>query len=506
MIRFINVFLLALLVLGCQVKEKEQQEKKPTIFCIGDSTVKNGQGDGAGGLWGWGDPIVQFFDTSRVNVENHARGGTSSRTYRSLGLWEKVHEKIQPGDYVMIQFGHNDSGALNDSLRARGTIKGAGDENEEIDNILTGEHETVHTYGWYLRQYINEIKAKGAKPVIVSPIPRNRWVNGRVPRNDNSYGGWAKQVAEEEKVPFINLNARMVEAMEHLGEKKVTGTYFYAHDHTHTSAKGAVLSASLIVDELKALNKCELKNYLLENPVINFPVKRKVFLIGDSTVANNNDTIVGWGRELAYFFDTSRVEIINKARGGRSTRSYTYEGLWDEVYGLLSDGDFLLIQFGHNEGGNLNKPKFRGSLKGLGDEVEEILRTDDGKEETIHTYGWYLKMFAEKAKAKGVEVIIVSQIPRNIWNDGKVKRENDNYAGWAKEAAKQSDTYFIDLHNTVAKKYEEMGHDAVQSFFPGDHTHTNANGATFNARNVAELVKNLRGSKLRGYVNREKLN
>jgi lysophospholipase L1-like esterase len=505
MIRIMNVILLAVLVLGCQVKEEKQQTEKPTVFCIGDSTVKNGQGDGSGGLWGWGDPIVQFFDTSRVKVENHARGGTSSRTYRTLGLWDKVLEKIEPGDYVLMQFGHNDSGALNDSLRARGTIKGTGAESQEIDNILTGEHETVHTYGWYIRQYIQEIENKGAHPVVVAPIPRNDWVDGKVPRNADSYGGWAREVAAEENVPFINLNERMASAMEEVGEKNVTGTYFFARDHTHTSAKGAVLAASLIADELKKLNNFDLKKYLLENPEINFPVKRKVFVIGDSTVANGNDSIVGWGRELAHYFDTSRVEIINKARGGRSTRSYTYEGLWNEVYNMLRPGDFLLVQFGHNESGNINKPKFRGSLKGTGNEVENIVRTDDGNEETIHTYGWYLKMFAEKAQKKGAEVIIISQIPRNIWNDGKVKRENDNYAGWAKEAANEANAFFIDLHNTVAVKYEKMGHDSVQRFFPGDHTHTNAAGAELNAKTVAELVKNLRGSKLRGYVDRSKL-
>jgi lysophospholipase L1-like esterase len=172
---------------------------------------------------------------------------------------------------------------------------------------------------------------------------------------------------------------------------------------------------------------------------------------------------------------------------------------------MLRPGDFLLVQFGHNESGNINKPKFRGSLKGTGNEVENIVRTDNGNEEAIHTYGWYLKMFAEKAHSKGVEVIIISQIPRNIWNDGSVKRENDNYAGWAKEAAAGANAFFLDLHNTVAVKYEKMGHDSVQHFFPGDHTHTNAAGAGLNAKTVAELVKNLRGCKLRGYVDRSKL-
>ena len=227
MTRLILITLFVSLIISCKQDETSQ---KPTLYIIGDSTVKNGRGDGAGGLWGWGDPIVQYFDTSKINVENHALGGTSSRTYRTKGLWEKVRQKIKPGDFVLMQFGHNDSGALNDTLRARGTIQGIGDESEEIDNMLTGGHEIVHTYGWYMRQYIQDVKDKGAIPVIIAPIPRNDWEEGKVLRNDESYGKWAQEVAEMEQINFINLNEKMASAMENLGEENVTGTYFFKRD------------------------------------------------------------------------------------------------------------------------------------------------------------------------------------------------------------------------------------------------------------------------------------
>jgi hypothetical protein len=74
-----------------------------------------------------------------------------------------------------MQFGHNDSSPVNDTLRARGTLKGIGEETEEIDNLITKQHETVHSYGWYLRKMVREAKAKGATPVIITPIPRKDW-------------------------------------------------------------------------------------------------------------------------------------------------------------------------------------------------------------------------------------------------------------------------------------------------------------------------------------------
>ena len=222
-IKIALVLLIALLFFNF----KDKNQTKPVIYLVGDSTVKNGKGDGAGGLWGWGDFIGQFLDTTKISIQNHALGGTSSRTFQSKGLWQPVYNKLKKGDYVIIQFGHNDDGPLNDTLRARGTIKGIGEEAQEIDNMITQKHEIVHTYGWYIRRLVKDAKAKGAIPVICSPIPRNDWEEGKVPRNDKSYGLWAKQIAKQEKVTFIALNDQMATLMEQLGQAKVTGTYLF---------------------------------------------------------------------------------------------------------------------------------------------------------------------------------------------------------------------------------------------------------------------------------------
>jgi lysophospholipase L1-like esterase len=125
-----------LLVISLMFQVLVQAKDRPTIFTIGDSTVKNGKGDGANGQWGWGDPFQQYFDTTKVMVKNRALGGTSSRTFQTKGLWNEVLKELKKGDFVLMQFGHNDGGAINDTLRARGTIKGVGDETEGIDNLI----------------------------------------------------------------------------------------------------------------------------------------------------------------------------------------------------------------------------------------------------------------------------------------------------------------------------------------------------------------------------------
>ncbi len=236
---------------------------KPVFYIIGDSTVRNGDGTGKNGQVGWGTVIDVYFDTSKISIQNLAIGGRSSRTFLTDGRWDKILTTLQKGDYVIMQFGHNDGGALDDTARARGTIKGIGDDSIEIYNPIRKMKEIVHTYGWYMRKYINEAKAKGAIPIVCSPIPHNDWENNKVKRwSDDSYAGWAKQVAESEGVYFIDLNNMVSDKYEELGHDKVKN--FFPADHTHTNRDGAVLNAQTVVSGIKELKKCKLKKYLLQ--------------------------------------------------------------------------------------------------------------------------------------------------------------------------------------------------------------------------------------------------
>jgi rhamnogalacturonan acetylesterase len=253
-------FLLVFFLFSCAAPK--QASPKPTLFLIGDSTVKNGKGKGDGGLWGWGNFLPDHFDTTRIAVRNHALGGTSSRTFQALGLWDKVLNQVRPGDYVLMQFGHNDSSPVNDTLRARGTIPGIGPEREEIDNMITKKHEVVYTYGWYLRKFINDTKAKGATPIVLSPVPRNSWNAGRASRNDQDYGLWTRQVAQQEKVWFIPLNKIIADRYEKEGEGTVRARYFNTQDHTHTIEAGAKVNAQAVVEGIKMNKELPLNKYL----------------------------------------------------------------------------------------------------------------------------------------------------------------------------------------------------------------------------------------------------
>lgn len=242
---------------------KQSAARKPVLYLIGDSTVNTP----TRGQMGWGTALPEFFDLNKISIENRARGGRSSRTYFSEGLWQEVFDKLQPGDFVLMQFGHNDGGPVNDNFRARGSIKGIGEEIEEIDNLITKKHEIVHSFGWYLRRYISDAKAKGATAIVLSPVPRNNWRDGKIARANNDYGKWSAEVARQSGVPFIDLNDITARHYETLSPERVKAEYFTDADNTHTSPAGAVRNAASVVEGLRALADSKLKDFLLARPV-----------------------------------------------------------------------------------------------------------------------------------------------------------------------------------------------------------------------------------------------
>ncbi len=232
---------------------------RPMLFIVGDSTVHNpGHGEK-----GWGDVIGKYFDPEKIRVENHALGGRSSRTFQTQGYWDRVLAAAKPGDFVIVQMGHNDGGPLDDTNRARGSIRGIGDEQKEIYNPIMHKQEIVHTYGWYLRKYISNAHDRGMTPIICSPVPH-------VPKTDVHAGdveNWdyvrfAGQVATNENVLFINLNKITMSHYAGLTPTEIKAKYFTTADNTHSSPAGAELNAESVIEGLRTLD-CPLKDDLL---------------------------------------------------------------------------------------------------------------------------------------------------------------------------------------------------------------------------------------------------
>lgn len=479
----------------------------PVLFLIGNSTMRNGtKGDGSNGQWGWGFYASKYFNANKITVENQALGGMSTRTFYNK-LWPMVREALKPGDWVIISIGHNDNGPYNEG-RARAVIPGTGNDSLNVTIKETGEKETVYTYGGYLRKYIAECREKGAHPILMSLTPRDAYdeQTGKIVRKPQT--GWAAYVAAQEGVPFVDLNEISGAKLD--GFSKWKEKYHFFGDHIHTSAWGAEMNARSAAEGIAESRNPDLKPLQemmmgVARPVVD--VKREkgkpvVFITGDSTVKNKDkdkDDMWGWGSQAGTIFDANKVTWVNEAMAGRSTRSYIREGRWEKIYNTLQPGDYVLLQFGHNDICPINDKKERGVIPGTADTCHVYKMEKDGRFEVVYSFGWYLKKMIDDCREKGATPILVSLTPRNEWPNGKIERRNGSYGKWYREIVEETGVEFVDLHNISAdfldKKFasnsEEKSKKAASKYFKKDHTHTSLIGARMNAQSIAKGLRQI---------------
>jgi len=233
------LFVLVLLLSAFQKK----QDRPITIFMIGDSTMANKVPERYPET-GWGQVFGQFF-IDKVIVDNHAFNGRSSKSFIDEGRWDKVHQLLMPGDYVFIQFGHNDQNASRP---------------ERYTNPYS-------SYRANLERYINETRSKGAVPIILSSIVRRKFnENGTLVDTHGPYPFVARICANEMGAGFIDLHLLTEKLITQLGPVDSEKLFLilqpgesenYPHgitDNTHLSNYGAERVASLVADELRHQN------------------------------------------------------------------------------------------------------------------------------------------------------------------------------------------------------------------------------------------------------------
>ncbi len=228
-------------------------QKKIDIYTIGDSTMAEYDST-RHPLTGWAEMLQPLFNEN-VKVYNHGKSGKSSKSFRDLGYWKTVYDSLKKGDYVIIQFGHNDEKEY-DSTRY--TIPGG-------------------SYNANLKRFIDETREKGAIPILATSIRRREFdKEGKLVDTHGEYPNAVREVAKEENVPLIDLQKLtkpLIEGLGVEGSKKLfmnfePGQYTAypdgKEDNTHLTEFGATEVSKLVAKEIKNL-KLELKNYLRDS-------------------------------------------------------------------------------------------------------------------------------------------------------------------------------------------------------------------------------------------------
>ncbi|EPE10397.1 rhamnogalacturonan acetylesterase [Ophiostoma piceae UAMH 11346] len=201
-----------------------------------------------------------------------------------------------------------------------------------------------------------------------------------------------------------------------------------------------------------------------------------VHLCGDSTMAAMTGAVQGWGEYLHYSFDPALFAVHNAAVAGRSARSYTREGRFNAVLQVVQPGDWVVIEFGHNDGGSLGSTdNGRSDCYGAGGET--CATTYNGVNETVQTYPTYLKRAGAAFLAAGADVVISSPTPNNVWESGSYSWGPDRFAYYSWLAAEElggtsAGAYFVPHGAYAAQVMKSLGADVVNENYPNDHTHT----------------------------------
>jgi lysophospholipase L1-like esterase len=419
-----------------------------------------------------------------------------------------------------VEFSHGESQTL-DAPNSIGTLPGIGEETRRIVGP-SGQSETVHTYGWYIRKYVAETRAAGGAPILLTSTVRNEWRGGVLLDDAEEYDKDIALVSSAQKVPLIDIHSLVQHEYQLLGNAEVKK--FFPQDRNHTNRWGAVLTASLLLAGWKDLPGFDLGSFaspagLIIQPYSSRPkalVSRalpgprdpklpSVFLAGDSAVRAGLGFGAGgqwgWGDRMEALVDTTRVNVVNRGVAEASSRTYMTRGHWARLVSLIKPGDVVVIQFGHADSVPLeDDPKSPGTLPGTGDDSSEVQASDRSKAEEVHSYGWYLKKMVADVRQAGGIPILCSPTPANKWVDGKIATSADTYSAWTQAVAVSEHVGFIDLNKILGQRDDALGREAADRLFTDPDVNLSWEGAEQGAQALVEGLRQLQPDPIAAYL------
>lgn len=525
-----SVLALNMILMGIVPTVAEEKEKVK-VYLAGDSTVKT-YGERHEG--GWGEYLQEYFNDD-VEIVNKSEGGRASRTFINQGRLDEILNEIKEGDYLFIQFGHNDATEDDKKKIERYVPIGEADENgiypviegkmvetpQELLDLDTSKPygkmyypDNSGTYKWYLKQFIDGARQKGAIPVLCTPVSRAYFdENGKIEPHhgeNDCYVEAVRQLAKEEDVTLLDLFDKTKSLYEKLGQVETMKLHFVKDngdfDKTHYSKHGGFVVAGLVKDAIKDSNlaiKESIKESEIQVGKTEHLRQANLYIVGDSISCiydedeNYQIPRAGWGMKLQQYLDPA-LTVVDLALSGRSSKSFTTEENYEKLFSQIKEGDYLLIKFGHND---------------EKDEDPERYTSPEGDKDTEGSFKNSLyKNYIEKAQEIGAKVILLTPASRRKFDDnGIVKDTHTTYDDAIISLGEELDIPVIDLTSITEKYYNEVGKDAAAVLHAAyynrekgsqgiDDTHFNHFGGDWLCRIVIEEILNSNISTIKNYI------
>ncbi|MBC6905521.1 hypothetical protein DWB84_08645 [Saccharophagus sp. K07] len=484
------------------------------VFVVGDSTVANYNSSQAP-MTGWGQILHHFFYSDSVAINNRAIGGRSSRSFYQEGRWQGVVNELNAGDYVLIQFGHNDR-----------------------DFSKAERYTPPADFQTYLRMYVNEARNKGAIPVFVTPMVMNAYNNGQLrnvfTESGNDYRGAMVAVAQEMNVALLDLNQRSFELIRSVGQNYATRFIFMglqageyanypdgANDGTHFQEMGAVEMAGLITQALREQTRSDLKRladnlkprYSLQitaNPANTGTITRSLSLPEGAPVTlkalpNNGNSFTRWSQNGNSISTNSLHRVLMPA--GNTTYTAEFRGsnvteypaarvflIGDSTVSDYNSGYYPMIGWGQVFGKFFRSDKitvFNRALSGrssksfYNDHWADVKREIRAGDFVFIQFGIndrnnadpdryapgngvfqdYLTRFARETQALGATPIFVATLVRNAWDGNKVYPAYHEHPVVTRELGAQLGIPVVDLDGKSTALLESVGEEYSTYFY-----------------------------------------
>lgn len=512
-----------------QVK-KLDESGRIRIYLAGDSTVKYYGDDNS--IGGWGEYLVNYFDDG-VEIINKAEAGRSTRSYINQGRLDEIVSELRKGDYVFIQFGHNDNRTDENARVEHSVLLGDPDENGIYPTVKAEKTKTPQriidfyanddypygeyfypyesgTFKWYLKQYVDKVREKGGIPVIITPVCRVLFdSDGKIQPafgENNGYKVAVEQLAEETGTVCINAYDITKALYESYGVFTTQGLHDVKDDGemdlTHYNKFGANIVASKLADavaeqipqlqsHLKASTKAVSKTDDMKTA--------NLFVVGDSGKGLEESDIFEAHGFSEYFqgYLSDKITVCDYTYAGATAKTFAKTDEYKDFLNSINEGDYVMICFGRYDSNDL-----MGGYAYSGGKVENISSF------TATIYNSYIKPVLDR---QAIPIMLTPINSRKFDETGTAVDTVQGYDDDIKGLVTNNSLYFADLTSVTYELYNTMGEEgskvlnAVDSQNGIDNMAFSEFGAKLTANKILNLMK-FSSSTLKNYISDTALN